>query len=838
MKNTIFRINGMSCVVCSSTCKKAIEKLQGVKSADVNFASGKAVVVYDESKVSLKEIAEAVTKAGYSAEFDSEEEQKDKKDKDFYVTIAKVSFAFVLLLWSMLPMLGVKFPQAISPDGNPFVFALVQIILCVPVMAMSYKIYARGYRNLFRLDPNMDTLVALSTTAAFIYSVYGFALVCVGDAHAVHNLYFESAAVILALISLGKYLEHRALKKTGQAVKKLTMLTPKRATVLRNGVFVETDSSEVVQGDVIRVRAGESFCCDGVIISGTTAVQESMITGESLPVDKSVGDKVIGGTVNGDGTVEFRATSIGADTMLSKIIRLVENAQNSRAPIAKLADKVSKIFVPAVMAIAVIAAVVWAIAGKDAAFVIKIFVSVLTIACPCALGLATPTAIITGSGSGARLGILYKSAESLESCARINTVIFDKTGTVTKGVLQVSDIAATGCTEDELLSLCAGVEKLSAHPLAKAVCDYAKEKGVTFADVQSAENLSGFGLMAMYNGEKVVCGKQALLQSEGIDIAPIRDALDNSYAKGCSVIAVARAGKALGVVSLTDTVKESAKETVQRLREMKVKTVMLTGDNARAAKAVADEVGTDDVISEVLPADKADTVREIKQRGEHVAMVGDGINDAPALTEAHVGIAMGEGSDIAVESADVVIVGGDLHSVADAVELGRATLRNVKENLFWAFIYNILGIPFACGIVYALGGVLLNPMLAGLAMSCSSVCVVLNALRLSYFKPKRLKKAQKSVIIDKNRGQEDCECNNQCPVAEKEKIMKETIKVKGMMCAHCEARVNKAVSAIDGVKSCAASASDGEVKVEFDADKTNPESIKQAIKAQDYEVID
>lgn len=837
MKNVIFNIDGMSCVVCSGSCKKALLALDGVKRADVNFASGKAVVEYDDKKLTEDDLAAAVIKAGYTPRFEKKKEEKKGFDKDLAVTLVRVVLAAALLLWSMLPMMGVPYPSAISPEGNPFVYALVQIILCVPVMVFSYKIYLRGYRNLFKLDPNMDSLVAVSTTAAFVYSVYGFALICGGDAHAAHNLYFESAAVILALISLGKHLEHRALKKTGKAIEELTSLSPDFALVLRNGEFVRIPSAEVVAGDTVRVAAGESFCADGVITKGSSAVQESMITGESLPVDKTVGDSVIGGTVNGNGVIEFKATGVGADTMLSKIITLVENAQNSRAPIAKLADKVAKVFVPAVMAIAVIASVAWAVAGQDSAFVIKILVSVLTIACPCALGLATPTAIITGSGSGAKLGILFKNAEALERTSKVNAVVFDKTGTITEGVPRVVKIYSVDGDEDALLSLCACVESVSEHPLAKAVTDRAKEAGLEIKTAEKVENLSGYGLKATVNGNAVLCGKSALLTENGADIKVIENYLKDCYDNGYSVIAVAENGIAKGCIALADGVKQNAAEAVQALKKDGIKTVMLTGDNAKAAAYIAAQVGIDEVISEVLPEGKADKIKQLKEGGARVAMVGDGINDAPALTEADVGIAVGEGSDVAIESSDVVLVGGDVRAVADAVELGRATLRNVKENLFWAFIYNILGIPFACGVVYALGGALLNPMIAGLAMSCSSVCVVLNALRLAYFKPKRLKNAAKNEIIDEKEQNGGSVCSAGCPL-EKDSVMKNEIKVNGMMCAHCEARVTKAVTALDGVKSCVASAAEGKVKVEYDESKVSLNAIKDAIKAQDYEVLD
>lgn len=841
MKSVIFNIKGMSCVVCSASCQKALLKVNGVSRADVNFASGKAVVEYDEKLADKDALAAAVAKAGYQAEFaEKGGRTATKVDADLVLAIVRIVLGLSLLLWSMLPMIGVPYPDAISPDGDPLVFAIVQICLCVPVMAVSYKIYLRGYRNLFRLDPNMDTLVAISTTAAFAYSIYGFVLICGGDTHAVHNLYFESAAVILALISLGKYLEHRALAKTGEAISKLTMLAPKEAYVLRGGEFVKVDAADVAVGDIVLVRAGESFCCDGEVIEGESAVQESMITGESLPVDKKVGDRVIGGTVNGDGTLKFRATGVGGDTMLSKIIKLVENAQNSKAPIAKLADKVSKIFVPSVMAIAVVAAIIWATAGgEDSAFVIKVFVSVLTIACPCALGLATPTAIITGSGAGAKIGILFKSAEALERCAHVDTVVLDKTGTVTEGIPKVKEVFST-IDATKFLGLCASAESLSTHPLAKAVTEYAAENGADAAVAEEVENISGYGVKAKVDGKVLLCGKQAFLEREGVDVAPIADALGRAYQMGASVVAAAYDGKAIGSIALADGLKSGAKELVEDLHAQHIKAIMLTGDNAATAGAIAKEAGIDEVIAEVLPGDKADKVAALMREGKKVAMVGDGINDAPALSTADVGIAIGEGSDIAVESADVVLVGGDVCGAAYATELGRAIVRNIKENLFWAFIYNILGIPFAAGVVYALGGPLLEPMIAALAMSLSSVSVVLNALRLSLFKPKRLKNRGKDNIIENKAAEQPraCACNACAVAPEEEREMKTmTVKVKGMMCAHCEKHVSDAVKALDGVVDCKADKDAEQAVVTMDKDVAKAD-IAKAIEDAGYEVVD
>ena len=564
MKSIIFNIKGMSCVVCSASCQRALLKLDGVSRADVNFASGKAVVEYDESKVDVAALAQAVQKAGYAAEFAEEKRAAVKVDRDLVFAIVRIVLGLALLLWAMLPMIGVPYPDAISPDRGPVVFAIVQICLCVPVMAVSYQIYFRGYRNLFRLDPNMDSLVALSTTAAFAYSIYGFVLVCMGDAHAVHNLYFESAAVILALISLGKYLEHRALAKTGEAISKLTMLAPKEATVLRDGEFVKVDAQEVVAGDIVLVRAGESFCCDGEVIEGESAVQESMLTGESLPVDKTVGDRVIGGTVNGDGTLKFRATSVGADTMLSKIIKLVESAQNSKAPIAKLADKVSKVFVPSVMAVAVLAAIVWAAVGEDSAFVIKVFVSVLTDRVPVRARACDADGDYHRQRRRREDRHIVQEREALERCAHIDTVVLDKTGTVTEGIPKIKEVFAVG-DESEFLSLCASAERLSAHPLARAVTEYADASGAEVRVADSAENVGGHGMKAVVDGKTLICGKQAFLEREGVDVAPIKAALERAYADGASVVAAAYDGRAIGVVSLADGLKRGAKELIEDL---------------------------------------------------------------------------------------------------------------------------------------------------------------------------------------------------------------------------------------------------------------------------------
>ncbi|MDE7078670.1 MAG: heavy metal translocating P-type ATPase, partial [Clostridia bacterium] len=769
-------------VVCSGTCQKAISKLDGVKTCNVNFASGVALVEYDEEKVGEKEIFGAVEKAGYKAVAG---EKQEKKHGVVKVAIM-LTLSIALLAFAMLAMTGVKYPSPISPDDSPIVFTVIQLILCVPVMIMGGAFYVRGFKNLFKAKPNMDSLVAVSTTTAFIYSFVNFILICMGDAHKVHNLYFESVAVIIAIITLGKFLESKSLKKTGDAIRQLTLLTPAFATVLRNGEWVKVDSSDVKVGETVLVKAGESFCCDGVIIEGESSVNESMLTGESMPVDKGVGERVFGGTVNGNGILQFRAEGVGEETKLSKIIKLVEDAQNSKAPIARIADKVSGVFVPIVIAIALLSGIIWW-ATNGFTLAVKIFVSVLVIACPCALGLATPTAIITGIGRGAKGGILFKNAESLERLGSVNTIVFDKTGTITKGSPTLTDKYLLG-EENEILSLVRAVESVSEHPIALAITSELPDNGMK-AEVKV---LSGYGLEGKVDGKIVLCGNKALMENNGVDVSELTAKADEYSDEGKSIVMVAIDGKAVGVLAVADTLKDDSKESIERLKKLGIRLILLSGDNQRVADSIAKSVGIDEVIANVLPEQKSEVIERLIKEGRNVAMVGDGINDAPALAKANVGIAMGSGSDIAIESGQVVIVGGQISGVDRAIRLARATMRNIKENLFWAFIYNVIGIPIACGVLYPVNGYIMNPMLGGLAMSLSSVSVVANALRLNLFK------------FDKNKIENKIECDGKCPIkeiptdAQKEKnTMK--ITVNGMMCSHCESRVNKAVGALDGV---------------------------------------
>lgn len=820
LKKLKFNIQGMTCVVCSGSCQKAIEKLDGVKSCNVNFASGVALVEYDEEKVGEKEIYGAVEKAGYKAIAGEKQEKKSGVAK----VVAMLVFSVALLAYAMLAMAGVKYPSAISPDDSPIVFTLIQLLLCIPVMIMGGAFYIRGFKNLFRAKPNMDSLVAVSTTTAFIYSFVNFILICAGDGHKVHSLYLESIAVIIAVITLGKFLESKSLKKTGDAIRQLTLLTPAYATVLRDGEWVKVDSSEVKVGDIALVKAGESFCCDGEVIEGESNVNESMLTGESMPVDKGVGSKVFGGTVNGNGILKFRAEGVGETTKLSKIIKLVEDAQNSKAPIARIADKVSGVFVPVVIAIALIAGIIWW-ATNGIALAVEIFVGVLVIACPCALGLATPTAIITGIGRGARGGILFKNAESLERLGSVDTVVFDKTGTVTEGAPTLTDKYLLG-DEEEILSLVRAVESVSEHPIAKAITEALPDNGIK-AEVKI---LSGYGLEGKADGKTVLCGNKALMDNYGVNVENIIEKADGFSDEGKSIIMIAIDGRAVGVLAVADTLKDDSAQAIERLKKLNLRLILLSGDNKRVADNIASKAGIDEVIANVLPEQKSEVIERLMAEGRNVAMVGDGINDAPALAKANVGIAMGSGSDIAIESGQVVIVGGKISGVERAIRLARATMRNIKENLFWAFIYNIIGIPIACGVLYPINGYIMKPMLGGLAMSLSSVSVVANALRLNMFK------------FDKNKKESKNECVGSCPISSADddgKKENETMKitVNGMMCSHCESRVNKAVGELSGVTFVGADHDNNLVEVTFDENKVTLDEIKNAIRAQGYEVL-
>lgn len=752
ISNTVkktFNIEGMTCASCAQTIEKATQKLRGVNLSSVNLTTEKLVVEYDPGMVNLTDIIKAVMDSGYEAHeevatADTVDQDKEKKQKEIKSLwnrfLISALFTAPLLYIAMGHLVNAPLPDFINPMMNPEAFAIVQLVLTLPVVAVNSKIYRNGFKALSKGHPNMDSLISLGTSAAFLYGVFATVMIFRGEVAYANELYYETAAVILALIVLGKYLETLTKGKTSEAIKKLMGLAPKTALVVRNGKESEISIDEVVVGDIIVVRPGGKMPVDGVVIEGLTSVDESMLTGESIPVEKSVGDAIIGASINKNGTIRYKATKVGKDTALSQIIKLVEDAQGSKAPIAKMADIISGYFVPIVIAIAILSAIAWYFAGQTGVFALTIAISVLVIACPCALGLATPTAIMIGTGKGAEHGVLFKSGTALETTHKLNTIVFDKTGTITEGKPKVTDIiTAEGISETELLTLSASAEKGSEHPLGEAIVNSAEEKGLAFLKTETFNAIPGHGIEVTINGQHLLLGNKKLMDEWHIGLGNLASASDALASQGKTPMYIAKDGKIAGIIAVADTVKESSLRAIKKLHKMGIEVAMITGDNKRTAEAIAKQVGIDRVLSEVLPEDKANEVKKLQDEGKKVGMVGDGINDAPALAQADVGIAIGSGTDVAIESADVVLMRSDLMDVPTAVELSKSTIRNIKENLFWAFAYNILGIPFAMGVVYAFGGPLLSPVIAAAAMSFSSISVLLNALRLKGFQPSVMK---------------------------------------------------------------------------------------------------
>jgi Cu+-exporting ATPase len=778
IKTETLELRGMTCAACAAANERAVRKVAGVAEASVNLATETLKVSFEDGAASIDDIKAAVKKAGYEAveraapaaprsraaasesvggaapgsgaalgsgagagtAASPADEHQAAKEREIRTMKAKLAvsaaFSLPLLYIAMGHMLGWPLPAALHPMEHPVLFALVQLALALPAIAAGRRFYSVGFRALAHGAPNMDSLIAMGTSAAMLYSLYSVARVLGGDHAATDALYFETVGMIITLILLGKTLEAISKGRTSDSIKKLMSLRPKTASVLRGGVEVETPIDEVLVGDVILVRPGERVPVDGMVLSGEGAVDESMLTGESLPVDKAPGSALTGGTINKNGALTFRAEHVGADTALARIIALVEEAQGSKAPIARLADQVSGIFVPAVFAIALIAAAAWLISGQTAVFALTIFVAVLTIACPCALGLATPTAIMVGTGAGAEMGILFKSGEALETAHKAKVVVFDKTGTITEGKPVLTDLVpAEGVDESRLLALAAAAEKASEHPLGEAVAAAAAERGLALPDVERFQALPGRGIEALVAGEAFLLGNARLMAERGVDAKALDGAAARLSGAGKTPMYAAAGGRLLGLIAVADVVKPSSAAAIARLKAMGIATAMITGDSRPTAEAIAREVGIDRVLAEVLPGDKAAEVAALQKSGAVVAMVGDGINDAPALAQADVGIAIGSGTDVAIESAGIVLMRSDLADVAAALELSRNVIRNIKQNLFWAFGYNVLGIPVAAGILYAFGGPLLSPMIAAAAMSMSSVSVVTNALRLRRFRP-------------------------------------------------------------------------------------------------------
>ena len=741
-------IGGMSCAVCAKRVEKAISELEGVADVNVNFAAEKAFVTYNPQKVRPSAMKEAVLKAGYqpleNKGAGAEDEDRKRREKEINTMkkkfIAAAIFAFPLLYIAMVPMIKfVSLPGAKILDGlmmnYPLFYALLEFFLTVPVICVGYRFYTVGFKSLFQKSPNMDSLIAVGTTAAVAFSLYNTFQIAKGNFQAVHSLYFESAGVIITLILLGKMLEAVSKGKTGEAIKKLMGLAPKTAFVIQNGAETEIPVEEVEIGDIIIVKPGSKIPVDGVVIEGHTAIDESMLTGESMPVDKKAGDKVYAASLNTTGTVKFRAEKVGSDTALAQIIKLVEQAQGSKAPIAKLADIVAGYFVPAVIAIAVASGIAWFIGTGDFKFALTIFISVLVIACPCALGLATPTAIMVGTGKGAENGILIKNGEALETAHKINAIILDKTGTITEGKPSVTDlICASNFTQEKLLQLVASAEKNSEHPLGQAIVRGAQEKSLALLEAENFNSITGQGIEAQIAGLSVFVGNRKMMEEKNISVKELEKDADKLAEEGKTPVFVATDGQPAGIVAVADVVKKSSRAAIESLHKMGIEVAMITGDNKKTAEAIARQVGIDRVLAEVLPQDKAFEVKKLQQEGRKVAMVGDGINDAPALAQSDIGIAIGSGTDVAMESADIVLMHSDLTDVPTAILLSKKTIRNIKQNLFWAFGYNTIGIPVAAGVLYLFGGPLLNPMLAAAAMSLSSVSVLTNALRLKRFK--------------------------------------------------------------------------------------------------------
>lgn len=795
-----FAVTGMTCAACSAHVEKAVSRLSGVQSAPVNLMLGSMTVTYDETTVTESDIIAAVKAAGYGASPASQTDQGQlRRDQDAALhrrkkhLIWSVVFLVPLFYLSMGHMMGLPLPQVLHT--HPLLLACLQLALVIPILILNRNYFTVGFSRLVKLSPNMDSLVAVGAAAGLVYSLIEMGLLAAGQVSGMPDLYFESAGMILTLVTVGKYLEERSRGKTTGAISALLALAPESAMVRRQGQELTIPTEEIVAGDTVIVRQGGRIPVDGVITDGHAAVDESAITGESLPVEKVPGDAVTSATVTSSGYLELRATRVGGDTTLSQIIRLMEEAASSKAPISRLADRISGIFVPAVMAISLTAALLWAfVGGMDVRFCLSIAIAVLVISCPCALGLATPVAIMVGTGQAAQQGILIKSAESLELLHKVQTVVLDKTGTVTMGQPRVTDIlCAPGVTEEELLCVAASAEKPSEHPLAHAIVEESQAHHIPLCPVSGFRSVPGGGIQATLSGEAVLAGNAGYLAQNGVSLAAMEANAHRLAEDGKTPLFFAESGRLLGCVAVADVVKPDSAKAIAALRRMGRRVVLLTGDNQRTANAIARQIGVDQVIAQVLPQDKAKCVAQFQQQGQRVAMVGDGVNDAPALAQADVGLAIGAGTDIAIESADVVLMKSSLLDIPAAMDLSRAVLRNIKQNLFWAFFYNSIGIPVAAGVLYPALHLTLNPMLAAAAMSLSSVCVVSNALRLRGWKPPVFPDQPAPTAplpesaVFQSQGKE-------------ENTVNKTIHIDGMMCTHCTGRVEKALNDLPGVE--------------------------------------
>lgn len=854
-----FEISGMTCSACSAAVERAVKKLDGVDDINVNLlANTMTADLNDPAKIA--EVIAAIEGAGYGAdaagaktapkqEAESRkshvlEELKAMKVR-FFVSLV---FLVPLMYISMGSMMGLPLPAFLSGHANAVSFGFTQLLLTLPIMYLNRKYYIVGFKTLFKGSPNMDSLIAIGSGAAVVYGIYAiygmsYALgihdmELVGQYHM--DLYFESAGTILTLITLGKYLEARSKAKTSDAINRLMELATKTATVIRNGKEVEIPAEELVVGDTVVVRPGQSIPCDGMILEGTSTIDQAAVTGESIPVEKQVGDRVIAATINKTGFLKFNAERVGENTTLAQIIRLVEDANSTKAPIARLADKISGVFVPAVITIAVLATIVWLIVGKPFDFALSIGIAVLVISCPCALGLATPVAIMVGTGKGAENGILIKSGQALETAHKIKAIVFDKTGTLTEGKPVVTDIITAGIDEIGLLGLAYALEKKSEHPLAQAICEKAEERGIAESTADEFTAIFGRGIKGTINGKLYFGGNPALLSENGISTDDIVQKGESLAAEGKTPLYFADESKVLGIIAVADVPKPTSRAAVEEFKRLGIKTIMLTGDNKKTAEAIRARLGVDEVRAELMPEDKEKEIRALQEGGNAVAMVGDGINDAPALARADVGIAIGAGTDIAIESADIVLIKSDLLDAVTAVKLSRAVIRNIKQNLFWAFFYNTLGIPIAAGVFYAAFSLKLDPMFAAAAMSLSSVFVVTNALRLRFFKTEKpalnTEQADNSTVKTVSNAEQAAFIKTEAVNIKEENIMTKTMMIEGMSCGHCSARVEKALSALDGVSSAAVNLEGKSAKISLSKDVADDVLTKAVVDAG-YEVV-
>lgn len=860
MKKEQFNVTGMTCAACSARVEKAVGRLPGVDKIAVNLLKNSMVVEYDETALDTQKIIGAVTEAGYGASL-KEAAQQGKAARTMQVSANDIArqeyeavkkrlklslvFAVPLSYISMGHMMGWPLPEVFLGVENAMIFSLTLLLLVIPVVFINFKFFRVGFKTLFAASPNMDSLIAIGASASLIYGVYALYKIAYGFGHGdlelVHrfsmDLYFESAGMILTLITFGKFLEARAKGRTSDAITKLMDLAPKTAVVERDGAELEIPVEEVEKGDILVVRSGMSVPVDGVLTEGHAAVDESAITGESIPVEKETGSKVTGATVVKSGFFKMRADRVGEDTTLAQIVRLVDDATSSKPPIAKMADKVSGVFVPAVIGIALVTAAVWLLLGESFEFALSNAIAVLVISCPCALGLATPTAIMVGTGRGAVSGVLIKSAEALETVHEVNTIVLDKTGTITQGEPGVTDVLYSSSTgEAQLVKTAASLEKYSEHPLAQAIVKYAEQKNVQLAPVTGFAQQAGRGIKGVMEGKGCFGGNRRMLEEAGLYDDNVKMLEEKLAAEGKTPLFFARDGILLGIIALADRVKPTSRAAIEEMKRMGLEVVMLTGDNARTAQAIQKEVGADRVVAEVLPQDKETEIRRLQEQGKKVAMVGDGINDAPALARADVGIAIGAGTDIAIESADLVLMKNDLLDVAGAVQLGHAVIRNIKQNLFWALFYNAICIPVAAGVFYPWLGIKLSPMLGALAMSFSSVFVVTNALRLRFFNPAY---AADTGADAPGAAAHECrvEAVDILNTNKKERVdtMKKVLDIEGMMCQHCVAHVNKALSAVEGVEAVEVSLENKNAAVTLAADVSDEVLVKAVVDAG-YEV--